>query len=231
MTSVPIHSPRARITEAQFLEILHLFALDLNASQIATLAGVNRNTANHYVMTIRKRIARHCPHHFSLDSDHGPLAVERVNGVRGRNPSTRNVLIWLFEDAKGVHTEMVPNRLVALMQAIMRGKVRADGVLEALGLADCKAIADLGSRKICHLPHKGLEKQPKRSSISAVDRFWGSLQQRIVKMRGIKRIAIPYHLKECEFRFNNAQGNLYSLLSTLLMGPEDSTHASLDREN
>lgn len=232
MPPAHIHTSRARISEAQYLEILRLFALDLNASQIAKLLGVNRNTANRYVMAIRKEIARHSLHGFYLDSDHGPISVDRISGVRGRNPSARHVLIWLFEEESGVHTEMVPSRLTALMQAVMRGKVRADGVLEALGLESCKAIADLNSRRIFHLQPRDREEPGRRGTISTLDRFWGVLQLRMVKMRGIKRASLPYHLKECEFRFNNAQSDLFALLHSFCAAVGAKIdHASLETIN
>ena len=46
---------RARISEARFRRILRLFALDLNAMQIAALSGCSRVTINRYLRVLRER--------------------------------------------------------------------------------------------------------------------------------------------------------------------------------
>ena len=51
---------RARISEARFRRILRLFALDLNAMQIAALSGCSRVTINRYLRVLRERMAAHC---------------------------------------------------------------------------------------------------------------------------------------------------------------------------
>jgi transposase-like protein/predicted DNA-binding protein (UPF0251 family) len=216
MTPEKKNASRARIPADQFLEILRLFALDLNASQIAELLGLNRNTVNRYVMAIRKRIARHCKRGRCYNSEHGPLCVTQVTGVRGRNPSQAHVLIWLFEERGSVYTEIVPHRFTAVMQAIMRGKVRPAGVFDVLGLDNCNAIADLDNKRIFHVRGKGRDRCGKKAAIAPADRFWGVVKQRMVKMRGIKRTSLPYHLKECEFRFNNGQHDLAGLLRSII---------------
>ena len=49
---------RSRISEAKIRQLVKLFSVDLTASQIAELSGVNRNTVNRYVTAFRERIAR-----------------------------------------------------------------------------------------------------------------------------------------------------------------------------
>lgn len=51
---------RSRISEAKIRQLVKLFSVDLTASQIAELSGVNRNTVNRYVTAFRERIARYC---------------------------------------------------------------------------------------------------------------------------------------------------------------------------
>ncbi|RJX32667.1 MAG: hypothetical protein C4531_06300 [Desulfurivibrio sp.] len=207
---------RAKISEAQFAEILRLFALDLNGCQIAELLGINRNTANRYVMAIRKKIAQHCRRGCCCDREQEGISVNLVSGVRGRNPSMQHVLIWLFEEEGHVYAEIVPLRFTGLMQGIMRGKVRADGVLEALGLTSCRAIANMDNKRIFHLQEKGDGGRAKRALITPVDRFWVVFKQRMIRLRGIKRSSLPYHLKECEFRFNNAHQDILGLLHGII---------------
>jgi hypothetical protein len=51
---------RSKISEAKFRQIVKLFALDLDATQISKIAGISRVTINRYLMAIRKRIAEFC---------------------------------------------------------------------------------------------------------------------------------------------------------------------------
>ena len=60
MTIKNKHSKRAKISEKKFREILRYFSLDLNASQIAKLTGLNRNTVNRYLKETRTKVAKHC---------------------------------------------------------------------------------------------------------------------------------------------------------------------------
>ena len=47
----------AKITEAKIRQIVKLFVVDLDASQIAKITSLNRNTVNRYIKAIRERIA------------------------------------------------------------------------------------------------------------------------------------------------------------------------------
>jgi len=51
---------RSRISAAKFRLLIRYFAADLDATQIASLSGLNRNTVNRYLKAIRERIAEHC---------------------------------------------------------------------------------------------------------------------------------------------------------------------------
>lgn len=51
---------RARISTKKFRQILKLFALDIEATKIARLTDLNRNTINKYLRLIRERIAEEC---------------------------------------------------------------------------------------------------------------------------------------------------------------------------
>ena len=54
------YSKNAKTSEAKIRQIVRLFAVDLNAVQIAAVADVNRNTVNKILAGIRSRIAQAC---------------------------------------------------------------------------------------------------------------------------------------------------------------------------
>lgn len=59
-------------------ELVKLFAVDLNASQVASVAGLNRNTVNRYLKAIRVRVAEQCQKEPETYFD-----AKRIKGRRG----------------------------------------------------------------------------------------------------------------------------------------------------
>jgi transposase-like protein len=43
---------------------------------------------------------------------------------------------------------------------------------------------------------------------NGIESFWGYAKIRLVKFKGMNKDMFKYHLKECEFRFNNRKQNL-----------------------
>jgi len=58
MTTKNKYAYRSRISEAKIRQIVKSFAVDLDASQIAEVVGLNRNAR--YLAAIKERIARRC---------------------------------------------------------------------------------------------------------------------------------------------------------------------------
>ena len=56
------YKKRSRISEAKMREIIKLFTLDIEASKIALISNVSRNTINSIFNGIRKRISEYCEH-------------------------------------------------------------------------------------------------------------------------------------------------------------------------
>ena len=56
MTVKNKYANRSKISEAKIQQIVKIFSLDLNTSQIDEIVGLNRNTINRYLSEIRARI-------------------------------------------------------------------------------------------------------------------------------------------------------------------------------
>lgn len=101
---------RSRISEAKIRQLVKLFSVELTASQIAELSGVNRNTVNRYVTALRERIAHYCeaesPVQGEVEVDESYFGPRRVRGVRGRG---KNIIFGLFKRNGKVYTEIVPD--------------------------------------------------------------------------------------------------------------------------
>ena len=59
-----------------------------------------------------------------------------------------------------------------------------------------------------------------KSHINGIERFWGIVKVRLSKFRGIHKSHFYLHLRECEFRFNYRNENIYySFLMILRNSP------------
>ena len=54
------YAKNSKISEAKIREVIRLFSLNLDATQIAVLTGLNRNTVNRFLKALRERIAEYC---------------------------------------------------------------------------------------------------------------------------------------------------------------------------
>jgi transposase len=98
MTEKNKYSRRAKISERKFREIVKLFALDLNAKQIAELTKINRNTINRYLKALRQKIAEFCelesPFSGEVEVDESWFGAKWVKGKRGRGAAGKQ---WYLE--------------------------------------------------------------------------------------------------------------------------------------
>lgn len=101
MTGKNKYSYRAKISEAKIRQIVRLFAVDLDASQIAQLTNLNRNTVNRYLAALRERIARFCeaesPVKGEVEVDESYFGARRVRGIRGRGARGKTIVFGLFK--------------------------------------------------------------------------------------------------------------------------------------
>ncbi len=92
------YAKRAKISESKFRQIIRYFSVDLDASQITRLVGLNRNSVNRYLRAIRERIAEFCetqsPFSGEIEVDESFFGARRIKGKRGRG---LKVLIRLLD--------------------------------------------------------------------------------------------------------------------------------------
>ena len=78
----------SRISDAKFRRILRLFALDLNAVQIAAITRLSRVSINRHLTALRQRMARLCeqaaPMSGEIEVDESYFGARRAKGKRGR---------------------------------------------------------------------------------------------------------------------------------------------------
>ena len=183
---------RSRISEKKFKEILKYFALDLQANQIAELTGISRNSINSYTKAIRLALIRaHNSPDNTLIYGGGTLLLFGVE-VYNHKVSVEPLPIQINHE---------------IYKAIRQKDIAA---INASLPKSYSGLIDFSSKRFIQLQHP-LHHQSQNLEVSA---FWGYTKTRLVKFRGISTQNIYLHLKECEFRYNNRDKDLYRYLLT-----------------
>jgi transposase-like protein len=188
----------------------------LGAQQIAILTNLNRNTVNRYLKLIRKRIAELCesetPFKGEIEVDESYFGAKRIRGKRGRGAAGKKPVFGILQRQGKVYTEIVSDCAKATLQAIIRGKVSPESIIHSDKWRGYNGLVDLGYKKHYRVHHGTNEFTRGKSHINGIESFWSFAKNRLIKFHGIPRDTFYLHLKECEFRFNYRNENLYYLL-------------------
>jgi len=214
------YARRSRISERKFRELIRYYALDLDASRIATLSNLNRNTVNRYLLLIRLLLAETCeeesPLRGEVELDESYFGPHRVRGKRGRGASGKTPVFGIFLRGGRVYTRIVPDCSKASLQRVIRGKVDIESVIHSDGWAGYNGLVDLGYKKHYRVRHGQDEFARGKNHINGIEAFWSYAKRRLAKFQGITPEMFYLHLKECEFRFNHRNDDLYAILLELL---------------
>lgn len=210
------YSIGARITTRQFRDILRYFSLDIEATKIAKLSGVNRNTVNRYARLIRERMFEDCerqsPFGGEVEVDESYFGPRRVRGKRGRSASGKTIVFGVFKRNGKVYTEIVPDVKKRSLQAIIRGRVDVGSIIHSDGWRGYDGLVDVGYEKHFRVHHGKSEFVRGRSHINGIEAFWSFAKVRLHRLKGIHKQTFHLHLKECEWRFNHRKKNVYTHL-------------------
>jgi len=197
---------RSKISEAKFREMVRYFSADLDATQISILSGLNRNTVNRYIKALRERIAEHCESE-ALTSLPGEVeADESVIGVH-------RVKIWLGNGANGNTAAAQPAR----QNSIVHTRIVTDDAHSSPKKS--VIIGKLSRNRVMYCnrtpgsdePGNDAEGESARTlnRTKSIEGFWNIAKNRLAKFRGVNKSTFYLHLKECEFRYNYRNENLY----------------------
>jgi transposase len=211
---------RSHISERKFQQLVRLFSTDLDASQIAGLTGLNRNTVNRYLKKIRQCLVCYCdaqsPFSGEVEVDESFFGARRIKGKRGRGAFGKTIVFGIFQRNGYVYTEIVPNCSKATLQAVIRGKVELKSVIYSDSWRGYNGLVDVGYGKHLRVDHSKDEFAKGRNHINGIEGFWGYAKTRLYRFRGMAPSTFNLHLKECEFRFNHRGQDLGHLILKIL---------------
>lgn len=192
------------------------FALDLTATQIAVLTNLNRKTVNRYLTFIRQSVASFCesesPFSGAVELDESYFGTKRAKGKCGRGASDKTIVFGVYKRNGGLYTEIVPDVTKDTLLQIVKGKLALDSTIHTDGFRFYDGIFHLGYQKHFRILHSDGQFAIGSNYTNGIKGFWGYAKVRLNKFRGLLKNSFYFHFKECEFRFNYRNENLYSLL-------------------
>ena len=205
----------SKLSEAKFRALVKYFSADLTAVQIARLSGLNPNTVDRYLRLLRQRIADYCaqesPFSGIVEVDESYFGARRVKGKRGRGAMGKTPVFGIYERGGCVYTEIIPDCSKATLQAIIRGKVDPQSIINSDGWRGYNGLVDIGYGHF-RVDHGKDEFAKGPHHINGIEGFWGIAKVRLAKFRGMHPSTFSLHLKETEFRYNHRDENLTRLI-------------------
>ncbi len=149
---------RSRISESKTREIVRYFAHDIEATKIAELAGLSRNTINKLLKALRERIAALCEEESifeqgSVEMDESYFGARRVRGIRGRGARGKQIVFGLIKRGGKVYTQVVENCSAKELYPIIKEHVSKDSVIYTDGFKTYDGLVDFGYRKHYRVKH------------------------------------------------------------------------------
>jgi transposase len=210
----------AHISESKFRGILRCFSLDIAATKTSELTGISRPTTNRIYKKLRERIRDICNNEFPLSGEVGVdesyFGAKRVKGKRGRGSYGETIVSGILERDGKVYTEIVPDCSRATLGAIIRGKVEVESVIHSDKWRGYNGLVDIGYSKHFRVDHRDNKFSNGRSHINGIESFWSFAKRRLQKFNGVSKKNFNLHLKDCEFRFNNREKDIYKILLNIL---------------
>ena len=209
---------RSRISEKKFREIIKYFSLDFTASDIAKLSKINRNTINKILNLLRQRILKESEKEifkkgiFELDESY--FGAKRVRGKRGRGASGKTPVFGLLKRNGKVYVKIVENCTRAELMPIIKGKILEGSTINTDGWKAYNSLITNGY-KHHRVYHSHNEFARGKCHVNGIESFWSYAKRRLNKFNGTKK-NFELHLKECEFRFNYRNENMYDIILKML---------------
>ena len=151
-----------------------------------------------------------------IEIDESFSGAGRVRGKRGCGARCKHIVFGLIKRKGKVYTQFVKNCSVATLLPLIKEHVNSGSEIYTEGFKAYDGLVDAGYKK----HHRVIPAQNKsakgRKHINSIENFWGLAKTRLFKFRGIHKSTFYLHLKECEFRFNYRNENLYQLLLKMI---------------
>ncbi len=210
---------RSRISEAKFRDIVRCFTNDIDASKTAIFCSINRNTVNSIYQKIRLKITQ-----LSIDAhrevgdfevDESYFGDAQSPGKTGRGAAGKTPVFGILKRDGKVFINVVKNCTKEKLLLIIEGRVLERSTIYSDGWKAYDGLV-LNRYKHYRVYHSHNEFAREKSHINGIESFWSFAKRRLAKFNGLSDETFHLHLKECEYRWNYRDQDLYQILLKLL---------------
>ena len=212
------------ISERKFREVLKYFGVDLPSLSARQLSGLNYRTVHRLYTLLRERMIALAleemkPFAGDIEVDESYFGARRVRGKRGRGAGGKIPVLGLHKRGDRVFVSVVKNCSKVELMPILKGHILSKSDIYTDGW---KAYDGLLMNGFTHhrVHHHENEFVRGKNHVNGIESFWSFAKYRMMKLKGIRKEKFLIHLKECEWRWNHRNHNIYSfLLSHLRSNP------------
>jgi len=208
-----------KLSNYKIKKILKCFCEDLPSTKTAKILGFNRNTTDRYYNIFRKKISKYSLSkkaefgEFELDESY--FGAKRIRGKKGRGAVGKTPVFGILKRNGKVFVSIVKNCSKKELMPIIKGKILEGSVVHTDGW---KAYDGLILNGYTHhrVYHSHDEFARGKCHVNGIESFWSFTKRRLSKFNGIASEKFNIYLKECEFRFNYKNENLYDIMIEIL---------------
>jgi transposase-like protein len=146
-----------------------------------------------------------------FECDESYFGAKRVRGKRGRGAAGKTPVFGLLKRNGGVYVQIVKNCSKASLMPIIQGKVLEGSAIHTDGWKAYDGLI-LNGYDHYRVFHSKDEFVRGKCHVNGIESFWSFAKRRLAKFNGLTDEMFVFHIKECEFRFNNRKENLYDII-------------------
>jgi len=202
----------------QWLWIIKLFEIELSSKRIAEQVDLSYPTVLKAVNTIRMAILAHASNDTALLS--GEIEMDesyfggRRKGPRGRGAANKVPVFGILERNGIVKVEVLKDVTAKTLLDLTIKTVRRGSIVYTDKFKSYDSLMFCGYRHI-KIDHKHYFATGK-VYINGVEGFWSFAKERLIKFHGMSREKFPLYLKEMEFRYNNREADIFTIIAQYL---------------
>jgi transposase len=209
---------KLNISPKDWLWVIKLFELDVSARKASKQLALSYPTVLRAFDTIRYGIIANSEDRELLLQ--GEVEIDesyfggRRKGKRGRGAAGKVPVFGILERAGVVKVDVVRNVKAESLLNMTVKTVKRGSIVYTDKFHGYDALMFCGYR------HLRVDHAKRFSSgkvyINGLEGFWSFAKERIIKFHGVSKEKFPLYLKEMEFRYNNRQKEIFTLLTQSL---------------
>jgi transposase len=196
---------KSQLSSGKRMKLIEHFVAGTTARTAARLVRVNKTTAAYYYHRLRELI---CHAVADATSFTGEIEVDESyfgghrKGKHGRGATGRVPVFGLLKRGGKVYAAVIADAKAATLLPILKQRIIPDSIVYSDSLPSYNALAVAGFRHL-RINHARLFAAGK-NHINGIENFWNQARRHLRKFNGVPKEHFPLVLKECEWRFNNA---------------------------